>query len=170
MEPAGRLSGAGGEVAAFLVQALGWTAFVAWTASFWPQVLLNWRRKSVTGLSVDYLFLNLTKHCMYLIYNAALFCSPAVQAQYRAKYHGEQQPVTLPDLAFSVHSVSILCVQIAQYFIYGADGQKVSRLSVAFVIIGWSFMVLMALGHGVPTGDWLTVVTWANRESLQGRT
>ena len=68
MEPAGRWSGAGGELAAFLVQALGCTAFVAWTASFWPQVLLNWRRKSVTGLSVDYLFLNLTKHCMYLIY------------------------------------------------------------------------------------------------------
>jgi len=33
-----------------LQSALGWTYTGAWSLSFWPQTILNFRRKSVTGL------------------------------------------------------------------------------------------------------------------------
>ncbi|XP_057849268.2 cystinosin homolog isoform X2 [Cryptomeria japonica] len=67
-------------------QILGWFAFSVWSFSFYPQVLLNYRRKSVVGLNLDFLVFNLTKHSSYLIYNAALFFSPVVQRQYHQKY------------------------------------------------------------------------------------
>lgn len=38
---------------------LGWSYFAVWSASFWPQFLLNWRRKSVVGMSFDFQCINL---------------------------------------------------------------------------------------------------------------
>jgi cystinosin len=69
-----------------LYQVIGWIAFAAWSFSFYPQVVLNYRRKSVVGLNFDFLVLNLTKHSSYLIYNAALFFSPIIQKQYHEKF------------------------------------------------------------------------------------
>ena len=45
---------------------------------------------SVVGLNFDFVVLNLTKHSSYLIYNATLYFSSAVQKQYFEKY-GEKQ-------------------------------------------------------------------------------
>lgn len=33
---------------------IGWGYFVAWSISFYPQVFMNFKRKSVVGLSFDY--------------------------------------------------------------------------------------------------------------------
>lgn len=97
---------------------MGWTAFVTWSISFYPQVFLNYRRKrcrlllhiifsiycmlnesglvcglnevfvfcSVVGLNFDFVVLNLTKRSSFLIYNASLYFSKAVQKQYLKKY------------------------------------------------------------------------------------
>ncbi|KAL0906623.1 hypothetical protein M5K25_025134 [Dendrobium thyrsiflorum] len=65
---------------------LGWMGFFSWTICFYPQVLLNFHRKSVVGLNFDFVVLNLTKQSSYLIYNAALFYSPEIQRQYHEKY------------------------------------------------------------------------------------
>uniref|UniRef100_A0A182SCF3 Uncharacterized protein n=1 Tax=Anopheles maculatus TaxID=74869 RepID=A0A182SCF3_9DIPT len=37
---------------------IGWIYFAAWTVSFWPQMIINYRRQSVVGLSFDFLTLN----------------------------------------------------------------------------------------------------------------
>ncbi|KAK4392919.1 Cystinosin [Sesamum angolense] len=65
---------------------LGWISFCSWAICFYPQLILNFRRKSVQGLNFDFAVLNLTKHTSYLIYNASLFFSSTVQRQYRQKY------------------------------------------------------------------------------------
>lgn len=41
-------------------QVIGWIYFVAWSISFYPQAIENFRRKSVIGLNFDFLALNLT--------------------------------------------------------------------------------------------------------------
>jgi len=38
---------------------IGWSYFAAWSVSFYPQIYLNWRRKSVVGLSFDYNLYNI---------------------------------------------------------------------------------------------------------------
>jgi len=43
-----------------LNQVIGWIYFVAWSVSFYPQIIENYRRKSVIGLNFDFLALNLT--------------------------------------------------------------------------------------------------------------
>ena len=40
----------------------------------------------MVGSNFDFVVLNLTKHTSYLIYNATLYFSSAVQQQYREKY------------------------------------------------------------------------------------
>ncbi|KAF9985410.1 hypothetical protein BGZ75_003006 [Mortierella antarctica] len=49
----------------FISYVLGWTYFIAWSASFYPQAILNWRRKSVQGLSLDYIYLNVLGFLCY---------------------------------------------------------------------------------------------------------
>ncbi|KAH9627033.1 hypothetical protein KSS87_023721 [Heliosperma pusillum] len=102
-----------------LSQVLGWVAFVAWSISFYPQALMNFRRKSVVGLNFDFIVLNLTKHSSYLIYNVVMFFSKTVQAQYRHKYGSNQMiPVAANDVAFSIHAVILTAFTLFQIFIY----------------------------------------------------
>ena len=51
---------------------IGWAYFSCWSLSFWPQTLLNWSRKSVEGLSFDYVALNLLGFSCYAAFNCAL--------------------------------------------------------------------------------------------------
>ncbi|XXG88419.1 hypothetical protein AAC387_Pa12g0628 [Persea americana] len=66
-------------------QVLGWLAFFNWTLCFYPQLILNYTKKSVVGLNFNFVVLSLTKHSSYLVYNAALFFSPVIRRQYREK-------------------------------------------------------------------------------------
>ena len=96
----------------------GLTYFFAWSASFYPQAILNYRRKSVVGLSFDYLHYNILGFTCYSIYNLTLYFSPVVQAQYHAKYNTTGVPVDISDLLFSVNAVLLCGVQCLQCFIY----------------------------------------------------
>ncbi|KAI5443362.1 cystinosin homolog isoform X2 [Lathyrus oleraceus] len=69
----------------------GWIAFVAWSTSFYPQLFMNFSRKSVVGLNFNYLLLNNTKQSLYLIYNASLYFSSTLQFQYHKKYGFDQR-------------------------------------------------------------------------------
>ncbi|KAH9150089.1 hypothetical protein AeRB84_007013 [Aphanomyces euteiches] len=71
---------------------LGWSYFTCWSVSFYPQVLLNHRRKSVVGLSLDFLLLNFVGFLSYTVYNLG-------------KYNSELDHggVQLNDIVFSIH-------------------------------------------------------------------
>ncbi|ESR60430.1 hypothetical protein CICLE_v10016221mg [Citrus x clementina] len=106
-------------------QVLGWISFVAWSVSFYPQVILNFRRKSVVGLNFDFVLLNLTKHSSYMIYNVVLFFSSTVQQQYFQKYGRDQMiPVAANDVAFSMHAVLLTIITLFQIAIYERGVQK----------------------------------------------
>ncbi|RHN50523.1 putative lysosomal cystine transporter [Medicago truncatula] len=105
-----------------IYQIFGWLAFLSWSLAGYPQLISNFRRKSVVGLSLDYTILNFTKHWSYLIYNASLFFSPVIQKQYFEKYgYGQMIPVAANDVAFSTHAVIINLIVISQFAIYGVS-------------------------------------------------
>lgn len=58
---------------------VGWVYFVAWTISFYPQMISNFRRKSVVGLSFDYTALNFVGHTLYMVFNVSLFFSTFIE-------------------------------------------------------------------------------------------
>ncbi|RZC58776.1 hypothetical protein C5167_006079 [Papaver somniferum] len=140
-------------------EVLGWIAFFSWSFSFYPQVILNFRRKSVVGLNFDFVVLNLTKHSSYLIYNASLYFSPVVQRQYREKYGlAEMIPVAANDVAFSTHAVILTAFTLYQVYIYDRGTQKISRTCLAISSVVWvsaAVCVFMAW----PSQSWLWLVT-----------
>ncbi|CAA6659642.1 unnamed protein product [Spirodela intermedia] len=137
-----------------LYQTLGWIAFVCWSLSFYPQVLLNYRRKSVVGLNFDFLVLNLTKHSSYLIYNASLFFSSTIQRQYREKYgSGEMIPVAANDVCFSIHAVLLTGITLFQVLIYDTCigiSSIVWVTAIVCLIVAW------------PSDSWLWLVSVFN--------
>jgi cystinosin len=117
---------------------LGWSYFFAWSASFWPQCYVNWKRKSVEGLSFEYLWLNLTGHCCYLFYNFTLYFNIlGAKTQYLSHYHVDVIPVHANDVAFSVHAVIFCALTIYQTFIYHRGIQKMSWYGIGGVILLW---------------------------------
>lgn len=91
----------------------GWTYFIAWSASFWPQVVLNYRRGTTHGLSPDFVTINILGFSAYTLYTL-LGTAPSVKAAYVAA-GGETPEVTEHDIMFAVHGVimcSVLCLQV----------------------------------------------------------
>ncbi|KAK1291016.1 hypothetical protein QJS10_CPB18g00561 [Acorus calamus] len=141
-------------------QTLGWIAFISWSFSFYPQVILNYRRKSVVGLNFDFLVLNVTKHTSYLIYNAVLFFSRAVQRQYREKYgFDEMIPVAANDVAFSMHAVLLTLFTLYQVIIYERGNQRVSKTCLSISAVVWiSAIICVILASRRHTWLWLISV------------
>ncbi|EOY02647.1 PQ-loop repeat - like 2 [Theobroma cacao] len=143
-------------------EVLGWLAFFSWSISFYPQVILNFRRKSVVGLNFDFVMLNLTKHSSYMIYNVCLYFSPVIQKQYLEKYgSGEMIPVAANDVAFSIHAVLLTSITLFQILIYDRGTQKVSKISIGIVSAAWltaAICVFIAL----PSQSWLWLISIFN--------
>mmetsp|Transcript_18123 Transcript_18123/g.21719 ORF Transcript_18123/g.21719 Transcript_18123/m.21719 type:complete len:288 (-) Transcript_18123:45-908(-) len=133
----------------------GWAAFTVWTISFYPQAILNWKRKSVVGLNFDFLAFNITKHSVNLFYNSLFTLSVAMRTQYREK-HGEDAiiPVTASDLAFAIHAVAMTLFQIGQCFYYPRANQKISKTGMFLVFCAWG-VVLAGVGYSAPYSRWL---------------
>lgn len=110
-----------------LSRLLGWLYFLAWTASFWPQTLLMYRRKSVVGISLDFISLNAFGFICYSIFNLAFLVSEKVQQQYRNSHHGQENLVRWNDAFFAIHAALIASWQVFMTRIYRrAPDQKVS--------------------------------------------
>ena len=83
-----------------------------------PQVILNYRRRSVVGMSFDYTGLNLIGYFCYSTFNCALYWSATVREQYAAAHAGAASAVRLNDVAFALHALvltSVVAVQIRAY-------------------------------------------------------
>ncbi|KAI5068266.1 hypothetical protein GOP47_0016611 [Adiantum capillus-veneris] len=142
-----------------LYQALGWFAFAAWSCSFYPQIVLNFTRKSVVGLNFDYILLNSTKHSCYLIYNASMYFSPVIQYQYHVKYgFSELIPVAPSDVAFSIHAVLMTWLLAYQIIIYERGSQGVSKAAIAISGGAW-IVAAICLGLAWPQGRWLWLIS-----------
>uniref|UniRef100_A0A673X5L0 Cystinosin, lysosomal cystine transporter n=2 Tax=Salmo trutta TaxID=8032 RepID=A0A673X5L0_SALTR len=123
-------------------QLIGWIYFLAWSISFYPQVYENWRRKSVVGLNFDYLALNLTGFIAYSVFNVGLFWVPYIKEEFVKKNPNGVNPVDANDVFFSLHAVVLTLVYICQCAIYEKGGQKVSKVAIGLLVIGWTFALV----------------------------
>ncbi|KAM9118075.1 cystinosin [Pangshura tecta] len=122
-----------------LDQVTGWIYFFAWSISFYPQVFENWRRKSVVGLSFDYVALNLTGFIAYSVFNVGLFWIAYVKEQFLRQYPNGVIPVDSNDVFFSLHAVALTLLLIFQCCIYERASQRVSRVAIGLLVIAWIF-------------------------------
>lgn len=102
--------------------------------SFYSQPVLNIRRKSTSGTTVDFPFINTIGFLAYLIYNAVFYSSPVIRHQYALRNHDHTPTVAVNDIVFAAHAFVVCAVLTTQYFfpaIWGferAPGTKPSRL------------------------------------------
>ncbi|KAM8888187.1 cystinosin isoform 1-T1 [Synchiropus picturatus] len=137
---------------------IGWIYFLAWSVSFYPQALENWRRKSVVGLNFDFLALNLTGFIAYSVFNIGLFWVKFIQEEYLKKNPNGINPVSANDVFFSLHAVLLCLIYIIQAFIYERGGQRVSWTAMFLLLVGWTFALvslILAVTHKITWLDYL---------------
>lgn len=96
----------------------GWSYFFAWSASFYPQNISNYKRKSVVGLNFDYMLLHFTGFIFYAIFNLTLFFSVHVQEEYEDQFPRSEIPVQLNDVVYSIHAAALTSITWIQCLIY----------------------------------------------------
>lgn len=127
-----------------LIITSGWISTAAWSISFYPQVFTNFRRKSVVGLSFDFLALNLTGFLCYSIYNICFYFVPSFQ-EASVHYDNKTVPVLLNDVGFSVHASIITLVTVIQCFIYERGQQNVSFAVIIFLVVVWTAGIILSI-------------------------
>lgn len=134
---------------------LGWLYFSCWSASFYPQVLLNHARRSVSGLSMDFVVLGLLGFVCYAVFNSAFYFSERVQAQYMRRNSGHRNAVEANDVLFAVHASLLTAVSLVQSFVYARDGTrpKVSRATIGWTVATVALAAVFAVGTAVAGSD-----------------
>ncbi|WIA14683.1 hypothetical protein OEZ85_003181 [Tetradesmus obliquus] len=139
---------------------IGWTYFLMWSISFYPQLLINWRRKSVAGVSFDYLAFNVAGFACYSVFNLALKFSPVVQQEYHSRF-GPVNPVELNDVFFGLHALLLSLLLAGQCLFYKrAPQQRLSSptllaLGLAGMAAGGFAGMLWLRGEGQAPFTWL---------------
>ncbi|KAI8333441.1 PQ loop repeat-domain-containing protein [Chlamydoabsidia padenii] len=123
---------------------IGWTYFLSWSFSFYPQTILNFRRKSVQGLSIDFLYYNVFGFLCYSIFNLAFFFSKEIQEEYRHRHGDNDNLVRANDVLFAVHAFLISSLTLWQTFIYKSD-QKLS-FPARLVLLTFIVFTMAAIG------------------------
>ncbi|XP_007935668.1 cystinosin [Orycteropus afer afer] len=136
-------------------QVIGWIYFVAWSISFYPQVFKNWRRKSVVGLSFDFVALNLMGFVAYSMFNIGLLWVPSIKEQFLLKYPNGVNPVASNDVFFSLHAVVLTLIIILQCFLYERGAQRVSWPAIGFLVLSCLFALVTMVVAAVGATTWL---------------
>ncbi|KAG6013068.1 hypothetical protein E4U41_005167, partial [Claviceps citrina] len=91
----------------------GWIYTLCWSASFYPQLLLNYRRRSTSGTTVDFPFINVLGFAAYFLSTLALYASPLIRTQYAAR-HKDLSPTVQPnDMTFALHATVISAITLS---------------------------------------------------------
>lgn len=114
-----------------LSSVIGWSYLLAWSTSFYPQIVLNYKRKSIEGLSVDFQLLNFLGFACYSVYNGALFWSKGIRHEY-FDIHGHPPAVHINDVVFALHGLVLTTIALLQCFLYGSPRKSLSKMAVVF--------------------------------------
>lgn len=147
----------------------GWTYFLSWSLSFYPQPLLNYQRRSTGGLTVDYPFLNVLGFSCYTIYTSALLFSTTVRQQYAARHpRAPNSTVRANDFAFALHALILCIITYSQLWskLWGFTDSPGKRASSVTYGIFWgcivgvsivSFLVLWSSQNDHAGLDWTAI-------------
>lgn len=138
---------------------VGWIYFFAWSISFYPQLLLNFRLKSAAGLSFDFLSLNITGFLFYAIYNVCLYFVGSFQRQYLDAHPHSLVPVELNDVVFALHAVLATLLTIGQCLLYERGGQTVSLTARSLLVLFWT---AAAVAGAVTAAGRINALTFVN--------
>ncbi|KAI4117672.1 MAG: hypothetical protein LQ345_002149 [Seirophora villosa] len=113
------------------------TNTASWSLSFYPQPLLNLRRRSTTGTTPAFPFINTFGFISYLASTLAFYASPLIRRQYAARNPSAPDPaVRTNDVVYAAHAVLLSTLVWSQYArrIWGFEQGRGPRESVGVAI------------------------------------
>lgn len=126
----------------YLSAVFGWIYFVAWSISFYGQLIENFRRKSVKGLNFDFEIYNLVGFTGYTIYTVRGYIDDNLGTGI----------VQIQDIFFAAHALLITLITIIQilYFYDPSDkDQKVSNITITIILVMiWGAILLVIVENG----------------------
>ncbi|GAB6031655.1 hypothetical protein CHUAL_009413 [Chamberlinius hualienensis] len=134
---------------------IGWIYFVAWIISFYPQIWINFRRKSVVGLNLDFVSLNILGFSCYSIYNLGLYYIKEIQIEYLEQHPHGLLPAQKQDIAFALIALASTIITGIQALVYERGGQRVSKPAVG--IIGLSLVFLLTISLPLALAN---IISW----------
>ncbi|CAL4069077.1 unnamed protein product, partial [Meganyctiphanes norvegica] len=125
-------------------------------------IVHNWRRKSVDGLSFDFLTFNFFGFFCYMMFNVGMLWIPSIQDEFVSRHPYAVMHVRLNDIIFPSYALLCTAAQIIQCFIFQrAPGQRVSitcRIITGLLVL--SALVGLILAITVESVLWLDFVYW----------
>ncbi|CAO1432063.1 unnamed protein product [Diamesa tonsa] len=141
---------------------VGWVYFAAWSVSFYPQLITNFKRKSVVGLNFDFMALNLIGHTLYAIFNVGLYWVPYIENEYFRRYPQGLNPVELNDVVFSLHATVITAVTISQCFFFERGDQRVSTIARGIITVFFAIIVVTVIMASFGNLHWLDFLNYCS--------
>lgn len=134
----------------------GWLYFACWSLSFYPQIYLNYNRKTIEGLSFDYIAINVLGFAAYSIYTFLLYAVPEVNEAF-----GSSPPeIDLSDLFFALHGLLCTLVIVVQCIIYPRNGGKVRCHVASMCMTLGTLIVFGPLAASFDAIDWKSYVNF----------
>ena len=126
----------------YLSAIFGWIYFVAWSISFYGQLIENFRRRSVSGLNFDFEIYNLVGFTGYTIYTVRGYIDDKLGTG----------TVQIQDIFFASHALLLTILTLIQilYFYDPKDPlQKISQITITIVLIMiWGAILLTIVEYG----------------------
>lgn len=119
----------------FLSNIIGWLYVIFWGLVCYPQIILNYKLKSVEGFKLDFPFLNLTGFLFYSISFTVGYLKEDI-----AKAYGLGK-IDLQDVAFAWHGVFVCIIFNIQSLIYPRGNNKISIFAICFTVFAWSSFI-----------------------------
>lgn len=134
----------------------GWIYTICWSASFYPQPLLNFKRGSTKGTTIDFPAVNVLGFIAYFIFNLAFLYSPVIRDQYAQRHHGLEPTVRFNDLAFAGHAVILSIIVLSQFWkrIWGLKKGPGAERRISRPILGVIIGSLLAPAIVATTVAW----------------
>ncbi|GAB6031653.1 hypothetical protein CHUAL_009412 [Chamberlinius hualienensis] len=149
-----------------LSDVFGWIYFVCWTSTFYPQMYLNFRRKSITGLSMDYIVFNLLGTGSYSIYNFAMYFGKRIQEEYFDIHPYGILQIKPQDVAFAIISFSMTGICGLQGIYYSRKSIRISNICLGIFSMGILFLLISAILGATDVISWLTCVYYVSYVKL----
>lgn len=160
-------------ILATISRILGWSYFLCWSLSFYPQPLSNFRRRSTRGLTIDFPTANVLGFLSLTCANAAFLFSPLIRAQYASRHPLSPLPtVQLNDGAYALHGLLLCLITYSQFWsrLWAFKAEPQQKASSAMLgictggVLGVGIVTLTVLARGEdwevnPSGwAWIEVV------------
>mmetsp|Transcript_8488 Transcript_8488/g.12742 ORF Transcript_8488/g.12742 Transcript_8488/m.12742 type:complete len:386 (+) Transcript_8488:169-1326(+) len=143
----------------YISSMIGYMYFVAWSVSFYPQIITNYQNKSIDGLSTDAMVLAVLNYICYTTYNAFFFWDETIRQDYKDR-NGADAEITVQsnDVAFSINALVLTLFTLGQIFYYGGfSTQPLSRTTKGIIgaTVGLSLLYILGIFFHVPNFDWI---------------